>query len=330
MSTDTPQPMQNPIWMTVLGWIIGILPALMLLAFGVMSQFPPPPENAAMFDHIGWRASSASGLGILMITGAVLYLFPRTAVLGAISLTGYLGGALATHVRIGDPLIPGLIMPLLLAVVLWFGLTLRDARLRAILPWRSPATTPAAAKGGFFSALGKIVLTIAVVVGLMAALLAAVAAEFRITRSITIDAPAAEVFPHVNDFHKWDAWTPWKKLDPTAKITFEGPSSGPGAVYKWAGNDAVGEGMMTILESKPDELIKIKLQFFTPMDSTGETVFTFKPDGAKTVVTWTRTGEREYKLRAICALLGVDKIVGDQFEEGLTNLKTVVEKKDKK
>jgi len=72
----------------------------------------------------------------------------------------------------------------------------------------------------------------------------------------------------VNDFHKWDAWSPWAKLDPDAKTTFEGPSAGEGAVFAWAGNREIGEGRMTLTQSRPAELIQIKLDFVQPMAGT--------------------------------------------------------------
>jgi hypothetical protein len=319
------QPARTPMGMIIAGWIIGGLPALMMLAGSFFAFRPPSPDSEAMARHLGWQPSSAPGQGLLMVFGALLYLFPRTAPFGAIVLTGYLGGALATHVRVNDPFVPTFVIPFALAVALWFGLLLRDERVRAILPWRTPAD-PDAPPGGCLAALAKIVLTVVLLVLVLAGLVAAVPAEFEVTRSLTIDAPPAEVFAHVNDLHKFDAWQPWKKYDKDAKITYEGAEAGTGAVYKWVGNDDVGEGMMTITESTPD-VIKIKLQFLKPFEATNDTQFTFKADGNKTVVTWTITGERDPKMKAICVVLNMDKMLGDQFDEGLNNLKAIVEKK---
>src|SRR5215210_9240224 len=89
--------------------------------------------------------------------------------------------------------------------------------------------------------------------------------EFRVTRSAKMNAPPEKVFAEVNDFHKWDDWSPWAKLDPNAKNSLEGPSSGAGAVFRWAGNADVVEGSMTITESKPAERIRLKLEFIKPM-----------------------------------------------------------------
>src|SRR5581483_4542391 len=100
-----------------------------------------------------------------------------------------------------------------------------------------------------------------------------------VQRQATIAAPAAEVFTQVNDFHNWEAWSPWAKLDPNVKNTFGGAAAGTGATFAWEGNDEVGEGRMTILESRPNELIKIKLDFLKPFESTCTTEFQFKDEG---------------------------------------------------
>src|SRR5438094_4163018 len=109
-----------------------------------------------------------------------------------------------------------------------------------------------------------ILIGVAAVVLILVAVIALQPADFRITRTATISAPAADVFAQVNDFHKWEAWSPWAKLDPNAKSTFEGPPVGTGAIVKWSGNDEVGVGSMTITESRPNELIRIKLDFVKP------------------------------------------------------------------
>src|SRR5207248_2982956 len=102
------------------------------------------------------------------------------------------------------------------------------------------------------------------------------------------------VFAQVNDFHNWEAWSPWAKLDPAVKNTFEGPPSGTGAVFKWSGNDKVGEGSMTITDSRPNELIKIKLEFIKPFADTSDVQFDFNSEGAQTVVIWTMTGHKNF------------------------------------
>jgi hypothetical protein len=116
------------------GWIVSALPVLMLVVSAVM-KFMKPAPLVETFAHLGWDVSLALYLGILELLCTMIYVIPRTAVLGAILLTGYLGGAVATHVRIGDP-VAQFAPPIILGVLVWLGLYLRDARIRAILPLR--------------------------------------------------------------------------------------------------------------------------------------------------------------------------------------------------
>ena len=120
------------------------------------------------------------------------------------------------------------------------------------------------------------------------------------------------------------------KLDPAAKNTFQGPESGVGAIFSWAGNNEVGEGKMTITESRPNELIRCNLEFFKPMAGTSLTEFTFKPEGAGTQVTWTMSGHHNLVAKAVCLFMSMDKMVGGQFEQGLATIKSLVETKSGK
>jgi hypothetical protein len=129
----------------------------------------------------------------------------------------------------------------------------------------------------------------------------------------------------VNDFHNWTAWSPWAKLDPAMKQTYEGAPAGTGAVSTWAGNKDVGEGRMTIIESRPSELIRIKLEFFKPFAATNTAEFTFKPAGDQTAVTWSMAGEKNFMAKAFGLFMNMDKMIGDDFEKGLANLKSVTE-----
>jgi len=147
---------------------------------------------------------------------------------------------------------------------------------------------------------------------------------FRVSRSAVIPAAPAVVFDHVNDLHKWDAWSPWAKLDPNSKATFEGPKEGVGSSMAWAGNAEVGEGKMTITESKPSELILMRLDFLKPMEGTSTTEFTFKPEAGGTLVTWTMSGTNSFPAKAISLVLDCDKMMGGYFEQGLDNMKKAV------
>jgi uncharacterized protein YndB with AHSA1/START domain len=153
--------------------------------------------------------------------------------------------------------------------------------------------------------------------------------DFRITRSGTIAAPPEKVFPHVNDLHKWEAWSPWAKMDPACKNTFDGSPAGAGAIFSWAGNKKVGEGRMTIIESRPGDLIRIKLEFFKPFKATNTAEFTFKGEGNQTVVTWSMSGKNNFMGKAFGLFMNCDKMVGSDFEKGLAAMKSVAETADK-
>ncbi len=150
-------------------------------------------------------------------------------------------------------------------------------------------------------------------------------AEFRISRSTTIAAPAQPVFAQVYDFHKWEAWSPWAKLDPNMKKSHTGAPAGVGSIYSWSGNDQVGEGRMTLTESRPDELIGIKLEFKKPFAATNSTEFNFKADGNRTAVTWSMSGTNNFISKAFGLFMNMDKMVGGDFEKGLAQLKSVAE-----
>ena len=123
--------------------------------------------------------------------------------------------------------------------------------------------------------LKKILIGVAVLIVVFVVVVNLQPSDFRVTRSTTVAAPAAVVFAQVNDLHKWEVWSPWVKIDPNSKTTYEGPAQGEGAVFKWSGNDQVGVGLMTITESRPDELVRFKLEFLKPFQGTSTAEFTF-------------------------------------------------------
>lgn len=316
MSTDS-QPPATPKWMAVLGWVITVLTGLMLFA-SAFGKFLKPPPVVETFTHLGWHDDLSLGVGILELACVIAYLIPRTAVLGAILLTGYMGGAVATHVRVGDPLTQ-FIGPFLFGFLVWLGLLLRDERVRAVLPLRSP---PGGSSWPVKIAFALVTLLVALV-----AIVALQPAEFHVERSITIKAPAAEVFPHVNDLHRWEGWSPWLKIDPNAKGSYDGSQAGPGAIFRWKGNSEVGAGSMTITDSRPSEFVKIKLDFDEPMPGTSQVEFTFKEESGQTLVAWKMHGQNSFASKAVHLVFNMDKMVGGYYEQGLASLKAQVEAK---
>jgi hypothetical protein len=169
-----------------------------------------------------------------------------------------------------------------------------------------------------------LIALVAIVVGLVG-VITLQPARYRVSRSTTIAAPAPVVFAQVNDFHKWSAWSPWEKIDPAMKRTYEGPPAGVGASYAWVGSREVGEGRMTIVESRPSDLIQVKLEFVKPFAGTSVAEFSFKPDGERTLVTWSMTGDKNFIAKAIHLVMSMDRMIGDQFDKGLAAMKTVAE-----
>ncbi len=171
--------------------------------------------------------------------------------------------------------------------------------------------------------LNIILIAVAVVVVLLLVIVAMQPADFRVTRTGRISAPVSVTFENVNDLHKWNAWSPWMRMDPNCKNTFTGADSGPGASMHWAGNKKVGEGRMTITDARANERIQIKLEFLKPFTATHTAEFTFKPEGGQTSVTWTMTGKNNFMGKGFGLVMNCDKMIGSDFEKGLANLNEV-------
>ena len=150
---------------------------------------------------------------------------------------------------------------------------------------------------------------------------------FKVTRTANIAAPPEVVFSLINDFHQWEGWSPWAKLDPNMKTTYSGPSSGIGAKYHWLGDDKVGEGRMTILSSDPPSGVKINLEFIKPFESENVTTFALSPDGAGTRVEWTMEGQSNFMMKAFMLFTSMDSTIGPDFERGLSQMKGLAEAK---
>ncbi len=171
----------------------------------------------------------------------------------------------------------------------------------------------------------KILLGLVAIIVIVCVIAAFQSDEMSVTRSTTVAAPPEAVFKVVNDFRQWDAWSPWSKLDPNMKKSLEGPPEGAGAVYKWSGNNEVGEGSTTLVESKPNEKVVMKLAFVRPMEGTSDVQFTFAPEGAGTKVTWAMQGKKPFIGKIVGLFMDCEKMCGDQFNEGLANLKKIAE-----
>lgn len=149
--------------------------------------------------------------------------------------------------------------------------------------------------------------------------------DMRIERSTTIAAAPATVFPHLNELRKWDAWSPWAKIDPNVKMAYDGPPEGIGAISSWAGNSQVGEGRMTIVESQPNQSVKLRLDFIRPIGSTSTAEFVLVPAENRTQVTWKMDGPRPLMTKFVGLFMDIDKLLAEQFDDGLAKLKVVCE-----
>jgi hypothetical protein len=147
---------------------------------------------------------------------------------------------------------------------------------------------------------------------------------YEVRRSAVIPAPAEDVFPLVNSFHEWTAWSPWETVDPGMSRRYFGSESGVGAGYEWSGNRKAGSGTMEIVESVPSREIKVRLQFTKPFKALNPTSFTFTPAQGGTEVSWVMTGENKGAAKLFALFMNMDKLVGSDFERGLKSLSAAV------
>lgn len=166
----------------------------------------------------------------------------------------------------------------------------------------------------------KILIGLVVVVVLFLGFVATRPGEFTLARSTTIAAPPLVVFEHINDFHEWNDWSPWDKIDADLKRTFTGPDSGVGATYHWEGKET-GEGEMKITDSKPGEHVGIALTFIKPFVSENVVEFDLEKEGEGTKVTWRMSGKNNFMSKLFGLFFDMDSMVGKDFEKGLADLK---------
>ncbi len=149
--------------------------------------------------------------------------------------------------------------------------------------------------------------------------------DFRVQRTAAIKAPPDKIFPFINDFRRWTAWSPFEKVDPDMKRTYGAVSAGPGATYAWDGDKNIGAGSMTMVDSSPAKVI-IRLDFLRPFEAHNIAEFTLVPAGDSTNVTWSMHGPVPYFAKIIHMFMNMDRMVGGQFDAGLADLKAAAEK----
>ena len=179
--------------------------------------------------------------------------------------------------------------------------------------------------------LKKLLGGLAVIVALFLAYVATRPAHYHVERSVAVSAPAEIVYAQLEDLRKWAAWSPWEKIDPNMKKTYEGPERGVGASYSWQGNKDVGSGKMTIASAEPPKRISYKLEFFEPMaGEAAATMSVAKAGESQQNVTWGMDGESNFVGKLFGVFMDMDKMIGGQFESGLEKLKSIAEDEAKK
>jgi hypothetical protein len=171
----------------------------------------------------------------------------------------------------------------------------------------------------------KILLGLVLLLAVLAIIIAMRPDDFRVARSIVIAAPPSAIFPYLNSQRKGAEWAPWNKLDPAMKQDYSGPDSGVGASLAWDGNSQVGAGKSTIIESRPDELVRMRLEFLRPFKGTNTAEFALKPAAGGTEVTWSMEGKAGFMSKAVGLFMDCEKMCGDMFTKGLTDLKELAE-----
>lgn len=148
--------------------------------------------------------------------------------------------------------------------------------------------------------------------------------DFRVERSITVAAPPEAVFVWFNSHRKFNEFNPWLKMDPGARVEYLGPEAGVGSASTWEGGKT-GKGRATITESRPGELIRLRMDWLEPMEGVSTVDYHFKSDGGKTTVTWAMYGRNEGLLaRMISLVMDCESMCGPEFEKGLADMAKLV------
>ncbi|MCP3416510.1 SRPBCC family protein [Bradyrhizobium brasilense] len=177
-----------------------------------------------------------------------------------------------------------------------------------------------------FETIAIIAIVLGVAIAVILSLAMTKPGTLRVTRAISINAPAERIFPLIDDFHQWTPWSPYENRDPAMKRIYRGAGRGQGAAYAWDGNKNVGAGRMEILQSSAPSKIVIKLDFIKPFEGHNTAEFTMLPQGNATSVTWTMYGPAVFMSKVMQVFMNLDRMIGRDFEVGLANLKKLTEK----
>jgi uncharacterized protein YndB with AHSA1/START domain len=171
-----------------------------------------------------------------------------------------------------------------------------------------------------------VVLVLVAGIGAVLALAATKPDTFRVERRASIKAPPEKIFAFLDDFHRYEAWSPYETLDPAMKRTYSGTANGRGAIYAWESNGKAGVGRMEIADASPPSKVRINLDFVKPFEASNIVEFTLEPKGDLTNVTWAMHGPSPFFAKVMHVFFNMDSMVGRDFETGLANLKALTEK----
>jgi hypothetical protein len=174
--------------------------------------------------------------------------------------------------------------------------------------------------------LKTLALVAVAAVGALLAFAATRPDTFRVQRSLVVNAPAAKLFPMVNDLRQFSAWNPYEKKDPAIRISYRGAASGPGAGYDFEGNKEVGKGSIDIVDAAAPAKVTMQLTMVEPFEGRNTVEFSLVPQGQATNVTWAMHGPSPFMAKLVGVFMNMDQMVGRDFEAGLANLKTLAER----
>ena len=169
----------------------------------------------------------------------------------------------------------------------------------------------------------NILIALAVIIVIAGAGIYFLPNNYTLTNSIEINRPASVVYAQVADFNKWQAWSPWRDKEPTAKMTYEGTAGTEGHKMSWEGEKVV-VGSMTLVATAENESLVCSDVFVKPMNATAKDYWRFEGEGNKTKVTWVSSGGLKYPMGRLFGL-AADKMIGETERHGLENLKKICE-----
>lgn len=149
--------------------------------------------------------------------------------------------------------------------------------------------------------------------------------HFSISRSASIQAPPEKILPLIADLRRFNTWNPFAKKDPAIEISYRGTPTGPGSAYDFKGGKS-GAGSLQINEVQPPSRVTMTLDMSAPMSAHNDIEFKLEPQGGATTVTWTMQGDSPYIAKLMGVFISVDKMVGGDFEAGLSSLKAEAER----